>query len=114
MQAFKQEIDHSLDSFQEGINTFVQGELNNYQERLAAITQQNVDELRDYSTRLIRLFASQANKINKKSLQKIDDTKASIDGISAAVANINLKNVTQQVKQLSASLELAQKRMTFI
>lgn len=110
MQAFKQEIDHSLDSFQEGINTFVQGELNNYQERLAAITQQNVDELRDYSNKANQAFADQANKINKESLQKIDDTKASIDGISAAVANINLKNVTQQVKQLSASLELAQKK----
>ncbi len=110
MQAFKQEIDNSLDSFKDGINTFVQGELKNYQEKLAAITQQNVDELRNYSNKANQAFSDQVNRVNRESLQKIDATKASVDGIGVAVANIDLKNVTQQVKQLSASIELAQKK----
>lgn len=110
MQTFKQEIDQSLDSFQESINTFVQSELNNYQEKLAAITQQNVDELRNYSSKVNQVFANQVNKVNQESLQKMDATKESIDGIGTAIANINLKNVTQQVQKLSASLELTQKK----
>lgn len=110
MQAFKQEIDSSLDSFKEGINTFVQSELNNYQEKLAAITQQNVDELRNYSNKANQAFSEQVNKVNRESLQKMDATKASVDGIGVAVANIDLKNVTQQVKQLSAFIELSQKK----
>jgi len=110
MQAFKQEIDNSLDSFKEGINTFVQSELNNYQEKLAAITQQNVDELRNYSNRANQAFSDQVNKANQQSLQKMDATQESIDGIGAAIADINLKNVAQQVKQLSTSIELAQKK----
>ena len=110
MQVFKQEIDSSLDNFKNGINSFVQGELKNYEEKLAVITQQNVDELRSYSGKAAQVFAEQVNKVNRESLQKMDATKASVDGIGVAVANIDLKNVTQQVKQLSASIEMAQKK----
>ena len=106
MQTFKQEIDSSLDGFKEGINTFIQGELNNYQEKLAGITQQNVDELRNYSNKANQAFSTQANKINQESLRKIDAAKDSIDGAGTTIA----QTVTQQVKQLSASIELAQKK----
>lgn len=106
MQTFKQEIDSSLDGFKEGINTFVQSELNNYQEKLAAITQQNVDELRNYSNRANQAFSAHANKINQESLKKIDAAKDSIDGAGTTIA----QTVTQQVKQLSASIALAQKK----
>ncbi|WP_292993948.1 hypothetical protein [Nitrosomonas sp.] len=110
MRAFKQEIDSSLDGFKEGINTFVQGELNNYQEKLAGITQQNVDELKNYSGKANQAFAEQAKKINQESMKKLDETKQSIDGIGVTISDINLKNIAQQVKQLSASLEIAQKK----
>lgn len=109
MQAFKQEIDGSLDGFKESISTFVQGELSNYQTKLAGITQQNVDELRNYSNRANQAFTEQINKINQVSLKKLDDTKEKIDGIGAT-SETNLKNIMQQVKQLSASLEFAQKK----
>jgi hypothetical protein len=106
MQAFKQEIDSSLDNFKENINTFVQGELNNYQEKLAAITQQNVDELRNYSNRASQAFSHQANKTNQESWQKIDAAKDSIDEAGTTIA----QTVTQQVKQLTATIEMAQKK----
>ena len=106
MQAFKQEIDNSLDNFKESINSFVQGELNNYQEKLAVITQQNVDELRNYSNKASQAFSNQANKTNQESLKKIDAAKDSIDEAGTTIA----QTVTQQVKQLSASIELAQKK----
>jgi hypothetical protein len=106
MQAFKQEIDHSLDSFKENINSFVQEELNNYQEKLAAITQQNVDELRNYSSKASHTFSQQANKANQESLKKIDAAKESIDEVGASIT----QTVTQQIKQLSAAVALAQKK----
>lgn len=109
MQAFKQEIDDSLDGFKDGINTFVQGELKNYQSKLAGITQQNVDELRNFSSKANQAFADQVNKINQTSMKKLDDTKEKIDSLGSA-SETNLKNITQQVKQLSAALDLAQKK----
>jgi hypothetical protein len=109
MLGFKQEVDSSLDGFKESINTFVQGELNNYQTKLAGITQQNVDELKNYSNRANQAFAEQVHKINQVSMKKLDDTKESIEGVGAA-SETNLKNIAQQVKQLSASLEIAQRK----
>ncbi|UJP05973.1 MAG: hypothetical protein LZF61_03060 [Nitrosomonas sp.] len=109
MQAFKQEIDQSLEGFKDGVNTFVQNELKGYQARLAGITQQNVEELRNYSNRANQAFTEQANKINQVSLKKLDDTKESITGLGVASEN-NLKHIAQQVKQLTVSLELAQKK----
>jgi hypothetical protein len=106
MQAFKQEIDSSLDNFKENINTFVQGELNNYQEKLAVITQQNVDELRNYSNKASQAFSHQANKTNQESWKKIDAAKDSIDEAGTTIA----QTVTQPVKQLAASIEMAQKK----
>ncbi len=110
MQAFRQEIDHSLDNFKDKINTFVLGELNNYQEKLSVITQQNVDELRNYSSKANQAFADQVNKNNRESLQKMEATKKSIDGIGATIADVDLKNVAQQIKNISTSMELAQKK----
>ena len=109
MVGFKQEVDSSLDGFKESINTFVQGELNNYQTKLAGITQQNVDELKNYSNRANQAFAEQVHKINQVSMKKLDATKESIEGVGAA-SETNLKNIAQQVKQLSASLEIAQRK----
>ncbi len=106
MHVFKQEIDNSLDNFKEKINTFVQGELNNYQEKLAVVTQQNIDELRNYSNKASQAFSQHANKTNQESLKKIDAAKSSIDEAGATIA----QTVTQQVKKLSASIELTQKK----
>lgn len=108
MQAFKEELDGSLDSFKDGINTFVQAELNNYQTKLAGITQQNVDELRNVSNRVNQALTEQVRKINQESLKKLDDTKESIEGLGAA-SDSGLRNITQQMKQLSAAIETAQK-----
>ncbi|MBX3616602.1 hypothetical protein [Nitrosomonas sp.] len=108
MQAFKEELDGSLDGFKDSINTFVQGELNNYQTKLAGITQQNVDELRNVSNRVSQSLAEQVKKVNQESLKKLDDTKESIEGLGAA-SDSSLRGITQQMKQLSASLETAQK-----
>ncbi|MEK6735749.1 MAG: hypothetical protein AABY47_04210 [Pseudomonadota bacterium] len=110
LQAFKQELDTSLDSFQQGINSFVQTELNSYGKKLSAITQQNVDELKNYSSKAEQAFAQQASKTNQESLKKLDDTKESIDGIGAAIENINMKEVIAQVKQLSNAVKLSQKK----
>lgn len=110
MQSFRQEIDQSLNNFQDKINTFVQGELNNYQEKLRVITEQNVEELRNYSGKANQAFADQVNKINRESLQRLEATKKSIDGIGATIADVDLKNVAQQIKQISTSMESAQKK----
>lgn len=110
MSAFKQEIDNTLDSFEKDINTFIQGELGNYEEKLAAITQQNVDELRKYSSQANQAIAQQVSKINQESLKKLDDTKTSIEGIGAAIGTIDLQAVLKQMERLSAKIEHAQKR----
>lgn len=110
MQSFRQEIDQSLNNFNDKINTFVQDELNNYQEKLTAITQQNVEELRNYSGKANQAFADQVNKINRESLQRLEATKKSIDGIGATIADVDLKNVAQQIKQISSSMDVAQKK----
>lgn len=106
MHTFKEEIDNSLDNFKESINTFVQDELNNYEEKLAVITQQNIDELRDYSNKASQTFSHQANKTNQESWKKIDAAKDSIDEAGTTIA----QTVTQQIKQLSASIEHAQRK----
>lgn len=110
MSAFKLEVDKALDGFENDINSFIQTELDNYGEKLAAITQQNVDELRDYSSKASRSIAQQVNRINQESLQRLDDTKVSIDGIGAAINNIDLQVVVKQIKQLSGKVEKAQKK----
>ena len=110
MSAFKQEVDKALDSFESDINSFIQVELDNYGEKLTAITQQNVDELKDYSSKVSRSIAYQVNKINQESLQRLDDTKVSIDGIGAAINNIDLQAVANQIKQLSSTVEKSQKK----
>ena len=110
IQAFKQEIDVSLETFQQGINSFVQSELNNYEEKLAAITEQNVAALRNYSDNAKQAFAQQASKTNRESLQRLDDTKQQIDGIGVAIGKINLQDVIQQVQSLQTSVEQSQKK----
>ncbi len=114
MQAFKQEIDSSLDSFQNGINSFVQTELTNYEEKLAAITELNIEELRGYSNKAQQAFAQQASRSNKESLQRLDDTQQSIDGIGVAIGNINLQDVVKQVKHLTASVDTSQKKQDIL
>ena len=114
MQAFKQEIDSSLDSFQNGINSFVQTELTNYEEKLAAITELNIEELRGYSNKAQQAFAQQASRSNKESLQRLDDTQQSIDGIGVAIGNINLQDVVKQVKHLTASVNTSQKKQDIL
>ncbi len=110
MQAFKQEIDGSLDTFQQGINSFVQTELNDYEEKLADITAQNIEALKNYSDSAKQAFTQQASKTNKESLQRLNDTQQSIDGIGVAIGKINLEDVIQHVQNLAASVEHSQKK----
>lgn len=110
MQNLKHEIDRSLDHFKTNVNAFVQTELSDYQEKLATVTEKNVDELRNYSNKASESFAEQINAINKESLQKIEATQQSIEGISARIDDAGVKKIAKQVKQLSASLELSQKK----
>ncbi|MBX3640954.1 MAG: hypothetical protein KIS65_00750 [Nitrosomonas sp.] len=110
MGAFKQQIDATLDSFENDINSFIQSELGSYGEKLTAITEQNADALRNYSNQANRVITQQVGKINQESLKKLDDTKASIEGIGTAIGNIDLQAVLKQVEQLSTKVERAQKR----
>ena len=45
MHSFNQTIDHSLKSFQQGINSFVENELKTYEKTLVTLTQKGVSEL---------------------------------------------------------------------
>ncbi|MCB1935274.1 MAG: hypothetical protein KDF59_04970 [Nitrosomonas sp.] len=110
MNAFKQEIDNALGGFESDINGFIQAELVNYEEKLAAITQQNVEELRNYSSQANRAIARQVDKINQASLQKLDATNVSIEGIGTAINNIDLQAVINHITQLSTTMERTQKR----
>lgn len=69
MGAFKQQIDATLDSFENDINSFIQSELGSYGEKLTAITEQNADALRNYSTQANRVITQQVGKINQESLK---------------------------------------------
>jgi len=109
-QNLKQEIDHSLNHFKTNINAFVQTELGDYQQKLASVTEKNVEELRNYSSKASESFAEQINAINKESLQKIEATQQSIEGISARIDYTGVKKIAKQVKQLNASLEVSQKK----
>jgi len=109
-QEFKQEIDGTLGGFENDINGFIQAQLGNYEEKLATITQQNVEELRNYSSQANRAIAQQVDKINQTSLRKLDDTKVSIDGIGTAINNIDLQAVINHITQLSTKMEKTQKR----
>lgn len=110
MSSFKEEIDNTLNGFEKDINEFIQGELGNYEEKLAEITQQNVEELRNYSSQANRTIARQVDKINKESLKKLDATKVSIEGIGTAIGNIDLQSVINQIVQLSTKIESTQQR----
>ena len=110
MQNLKLEFDHSLDHFKTNVNAFVQSELNDYQGKLAAVTEKNIDELRSYSSKASESFAEQISTINKESLQKIEATQRSIEGISARIDDAGVRKIAKQVKQLSTSLELSQKK----
>jgi len=110
MNTFKQEIDNTLSGFEGDINGFIQAQLGDYEEKLAAITQQNVEELRNYSSQANQAIARQVDKINQTSLKKLDDTKVSIEGIGTAINNIDLQSVIRQITQLSTKIEKTQKR----
>ncbi|GKS68018.1 hypothetical protein W03_00220 [Nitrosomonas sp. PY1] len=110
MQNFKLEIDKSLDHFRNNVNNFVQSELSNYQEKLSDITQKNIDELRDYSNKANQAFAEQVNKTNKESLQKLDATKQTVEGIGARIDEADLKKIAKYVNNLAISIDHAQKK----
>ncbi|MDP1951523.1 MAG: hypothetical protein Q8K59_10610 [Nitrosomonas sp.] len=104
MKSFNQEIDNSLESFQEGVNSFIQTQLQEYGKTLDLITQRNTDELRNYTSQARNAFAREVNESNKKSLQKLQETKNSVDNVGAALERINLKAVVTDVRHLSASV----------
>lgn len=113
MSAFKQEIDNTLDSFENDIHSFIRAELDNYEEKLAAITQQNVDELKNYSSKARNAIAYQFNKIkkiNKESMQRLDETQARIDDIDEAIGDTNLQAVAEQITQISHAVQTTQKK----
>ena len=110
IQHFNQTLNQSLGNFQNEINAFVQSELNTYQEKLAAITQHNTDELQTYTLTAKQTFLDQINITNQDSLQKLDETKNSIDQMKTALGGINLDQVVNQVQQLSNLINIAQER----
>jgi hypothetical protein len=110
MAAFNQEIDQSLGNFREKINSFVQSQLDEYEQVLVKITQQNSEELENYSDRARISFATQVNRSNRASLQKLEDTKKSVDDIGTELASANLQNLTNDVKNLSVLIEETQKK----
>jgi len=110
MAVFNQEIDQSLGNFQEKINSFVQSQLDEYEQVLVKITQKNSEELENYSGRARIAFATQVSRSNRASLQKLEDTKKSVDDIGTELASANLKNLTDDVKKLSVLMEETQKK----
>jgi hypothetical protein len=110
MAVFNQEIDQSLGNFREKINSFVQNQLDEYEQVLVKITQQNSEELENYSDRARISFATQVNRSNRASLQKLEDTKKSVDDIGTELASANLQNLTDDVKNLSVLMEETQKK----
>lgn len=110
MAAFNQDIDQSLGNFQEKINSFVQSQLDEYEQTLVKIAQKNSKELENYSDRARIAFATQLNRSNRASLQKLEDTKKRVDGIGTELASANIKNLTGDVKKLSVLIEEIQKK----
>lgn len=110
MAVFNQEIDQSLGNFQKKINSFVQSQLDEYEQTLIKISQKNSEELKKYSDRARISFATQVNRSNRASLQKLEDTKKSVDDVGAELASANLRNLTDDVKKLSVLMEETQKK----
>ncbi|SFQ00859.1 hypothetical protein SAMN05216419_10458 [Nitrosomonas cryotolerans] len=110
MQVFNQKIDATIENFQTTFNSFVQKELNEYKNTLDSITQKNIHELANYTQTAKQAFAQQVDQANKESLQKLEDTKESIDNVGATIEKSNLKDVVSQVQQLSTSIDYIQKK----
>lgn len=110
MNAFNEDIDHSLQNFQKGVSTFIQDRLQEYDETLDLISQKNIDELRQHADQTRITFANQVNKSNQRSIAKLEDTKKSVDNVGAKLARVDLENVVTNVNQLAISVEDIQKR----
>lgn len=110
MKSFNQEIDSSLAGFQDGITTFIQTQLQEYEKSLDLITQKNVNELRNYANRTRNSFAQQVNESSKESLQKLQETKNSVDHVGATLEGINLSAVLTDVKNLATTVNDIQRK----
>ncbi|MDV6343692.1 hypothetical protein [Nitrosomonas sp. Is37] len=114
MQSFNQAIDHSLKTFQQGINSFVQNELEAHEKTLVTLTQKSIgelgNELKDYINETKQEITNQIQHANNEPLQKLDVTQRSIDQLGNTVGNINLDKVIAHIKQLSTSIDLLQKQ----
>lgn len=110
MRSFSEAIDHSLQIFQQEINTFVQNEMKTYEEILANLIHKSTAELRNYTSEAKQEFSNQIRYVNEEPLQKLDETKESIDHLENTVQNINLDKVVAYIKQLSDSIDLIQKQ----
>lgn len=107
MQSFNYAIDRTLDTFQQGIHSYMQNEHKIHIETLSTLTQQSVDklgnELTNYTTTAKQEIAEQIKHINQRSLKKLDQLEDTVE-------NINLHKVGAQINQLSDSIALIQKQ----
>lgn len=143
MESFNNQIDQSLSGFKEGINTFIQvkldeyevsmdsitqrninemsgftdqiknsfdARLNEYEGSMDSITQKNADELRNFTDQAKNAFAEQVNQSNQASLDKLQDTKKSVDDFGTKLAGINLGKVLSDVQQLEVLIKEIQER----
>ncbi len=109
MQAFNEDIDHSLQNFQKSISVFIQDRLQKYDETLDLISQKNIEELREYADQERITFVRQVNDSNKRSIAGLEDTKKSVDNVGMKLASANLEEVVTNVNQLSISVKDIQK-----
>lgn len=114
MQSFNQAIDHSLATFQQGVDAFVQNKLKTHEETLATLTERGIDDLRNelknYTRKTHREFSNKIRQVNQESLHKIDETQARIDRLGNTMENINLDKISAQINRLSNSIELIEKQ----
>ncbi len=110
MQSLNQAFDHSLDIFQQEINSFVQNEFKAYEERLTTLTQRSIDELRNYTSEAGQELDSKIRDIDRESLHKLDQTQKNIDHLEDTIESINLEKIVARIKRLSDSIDLIQKQ----
>ena len=110
MQAFNEDLDHSLQNFQKSISAFIQDRLQEYDETLDLISQKNIEELRQHADQERVTFARQVNDANQRSIARLEDTKKSVDNVGMKLASANLEEVVANVNQLSISVDDIQKR----
>lgn len=110
MESLNEDINHSLENFQANISDFIKNQVQEYDEALELILQKNVNEFQQHANKEIIAITRQVNEANLKSMQKLQDTKNSVDNVGEKLASVNLQEVVTNMNQLSVSVGDIKKR----